>query len=128
MDPADTLLSAGRCRTVAFMAPRTDRYKEFLKGGGGYPAAKLFMPIWSYNEIMQLRDISDTYSHLKDYTVKELFNRWGGVPRYVLFYADNYSQQQELYYATQKCSRLPLTAVEQMSPFDTNDQFADKVN
>jgi hypothetical protein len=94
MDPAGDLLSAGRCKTVAFMRPELDRYKQFLKGGNAIQSAKLIMPPWSCIEILQLRD--NLYEHLTECKVKQLYNRWGGVPRYVLYYGNDNDQQQEL--------------------------------
>jgi hypothetical protein len=127
MDPAGDLMSAGRCKTVAFMRPKLDCYKEFLKGGNFIQAAKLVMPPWTYSEMLQLRN--NLYAHLTECKVKQLYNRWGGVPRYVLYYANNDDQQQELESAIDKCSKFPLSAVVQISAERrvSTDDFSDKV-
>ncbi len=56
----------------------------------------VYMPVWSFSEIDHCRTNIDIFKHLKDKEILDLYNRWGGISRYVLFHAWNYTLQQLL--------------------------------
>ena len=75
-----------------FSSPKRDNYKDLLKL---HFATARYMPVWSYDEIEQCRSLlfEATVTAAK---ARELFVRWGGVPRYVLEKAHDKTTQQSL--------------------------------
>lgn len=78
--------------TIMFSSPKRDNYKDLLKL---HFSTMRYMPVWNYDEIEQCRSL------LFDATVnsdeaREMFVRWGGVPRYVLEKAHDRATQQSL--------------------------------
>ncbi|KAG5182393.1 hypothetical protein JKP88DRAFT_164594, partial [Tribonema minus] len=100
-DPADWFGGI----TLVFVTPRWVRYHEFLKA----PAAtKRFMPVWSEEELLRCAELlfsgQDLERDVPQARVRELFRRWGGVPRYVLQYAHDDERQGTLTAAIHHCS------------------------
>ena len=78
--------------TIMFSSPKRENYKDFLKL---HFSTARYMPVWSYDEIEQCRSLlfEATVTAAK---ARELFVRWGGVPRYVLEKAHDQDAQQSL--------------------------------
>lgn len=56
----------------------------------------MYIPVWSLSEIKQCKNNIDIFKGLKDEEILDLYNKWGGIPRYVLFHARNYALQSLL--------------------------------
>jgi hypothetical protein len=85
------------------------------------------MPIWTQDELELVR--AKMYPDLSVEKVQQLHIRWGGVPRYVLQYA-NFAQHQALLdEAIARCLTAGVTAViDDTSQFYSNTSFpSDKV-
>lgn len=68
-------------RVLLICSPRLDYYDSFQK-----KAIRYYMPVWSYGEIESCR--AKFYNdNLDSILTRQLFDIWGGVPRYVLFKA-----------------------------------------
>eukprot|EP00953_Heterococcus_sp_UTEX-ZZ885_P008874 5265-Heterococcus_DN1.PRE.26 len=91
--------------TLVFISPDRERYKYFLKAH----ATIYFMPVWSVEELQFVR--SHLFTNLSEEHVKLLFLRWGGVPRYVLEYAEDLQQQALLDEALLRCLSAGVGAV-----------------
>ena len=78
--------------TIMFSSPKRENYKDLLKL---HFSTARYMPVWSYDEIEQCRSLlfEATVTAAK---ARELFVRWGGVPRYVLEKAHDMDAQQSL--------------------------------
>jgi len=50
------------------------------------------MPVWSWEEINACRSVN--FDHLSQ--EKVLYNKWGGIPKFTLNYANNENKQKEL--------------------------------
>lgn len=55
-----------------------------------------YMPVWSLAEINFCRNNIDIFKHLTTEEVQNLYYKWGGIPRFVLFHAHNYCLQKLL--------------------------------
>ena len=89
-EPTSNIFIDFKAITIMFSSPKRDNYKNFLKLRC---STARYMPVWSYAEIEQCRNLlfEVTVTAAKS---RELFVRWGGVPRYVLEKAhDSYTQQ-----------------------------------
>jgi hypothetical protein len=91
--------------TLVFIAPDWPRYKYFLKAH----ATMCFMPVWSIEELQLVR--ANIYPELSEERVQQLFLKYGGVPRYVLDYAENKQQQNLLDAAITECVSAGVRAV-----------------
>jgi hypothetical protein len=110
--------------TLVFTSPRTDRYKEFLKA----PAATTrYMPIWDLDELISCR--AHLFSSVSKDLMRRLFEEWGGVPRFVLQFAHDKTQQAKLKPAIDRCVSTGLTtmasAAGEMAA--STDMLSDKV-
>ena len=75
-------------RSILLTSPRKGIWDDFYKH-----STSLFMPIWSWDEMELLRSL--LYPSLGTTQVKEKYDRWGGVPRYVLeFFGDEEKQKK----------------------------------
>ena len=87
-------------RTILICSLKTCHYTNFDKYDGEIVIR--FMPIWSWDEIVDCRKF-----HYKDSvtveTAKKCFLRWGGIPRYVLQRANRVDYQSKLDIAVSKC-------------------------
>jgi hypothetical protein len=72
------------------MTPNRQRFKQFLKNY----ATGVYMAPWTLQDLLHVKQ--HMYSHLHDSTVKKLYNKWGGSPRYVLQYAHDEFHQHRL--------------------------------
>ncbi|GBB83341.1 hypothetical protein RclHR1_10070003 [Rhizophagus clarus] len=54
------------------------------------------MPVWSLSEIKHCKNNIDIFKNLGDEEILDLYNKWGGIPQYVLFHARNYALQSLL--------------------------------
>ncbi|CAG8616946.1 15762_t:CDS:1, partial [Acaulospora morrowiae] len=87
-----------RAKTILICSPFKDHYKDFDKYFG---AEIRYMPVWEWEEIETCRAIM--HNHLKKSEVKQLFLKWGGIPRFVLEKARNQTQQSLLEKAISVC-------------------------
>ncbi|RIA91158.1 hypothetical protein C1645_822471 [Glomus cerebriforme] len=77
-------------KTILVCSPQKSHYNQFDKLG----VTIRYMPVWSWAEIDLCRDM--LFRNLTQGYVRELYNKWGGIPRYTLFYALNDGQQASL--------------------------------
>ena len=77
--------------TMMFSSPKRENYKNLRKL---HKCATLYMPVWDFDEIEDCRRLM--FTNLTAERVRELFLRWGGVPRFVLEKADEESEQNSL--------------------------------
>jgi hypothetical protein len=91
--------------TLVFVSPSTERYKTFLKRPR---ATTRYMPVWSEEEVLRCRELM--FTGMPEARVEELLAQWGGVPRFVLQYAGDDTQQAKLKQAIQKCGTAGLRA------------------
>ncbi|GAX79590.1 hypothetical protein CEUSTIGMA_g7031.t1 [Chlamydomonas eustigma] len=89
--------------TVLLSSPSQERCKEFLKLMG---CTTLFMPVWSKEEIEKCR--VQLFSHLNAEAVSDLYEKWGGVPRFVLEKANDIPSQHQLEGSIRGCSWMDL--------------------
>ncbi|CAI2188688.1 19541_t:CDS:2 [Funneliformis geosporum] len=76
----------------------SDHYKDFDKLS---PHIR-YMPVWSWKEIDTCRN--KIYNSLSSDDVRKLYNKWGGIPRYVLENTHNMEIQDQLQEAIDSCS------------------------
>ncbi|CAB4393915.1 unnamed protein product [Rhizophagus irregularis] len=81
-----------RAKTILICSPQVNYYKKFDDHG----VKIMYMPVWSLSEIKQCKNNIDIFKHLGDEEILNLYNKWGGIPRYVLFHARNYALQRFL--------------------------------
>ncbi|RIA84995.1 hypothetical protein C1645_831457 [Glomus cerebriforme] len=74
-------------KTILISSPQKNNYKEFAKIGTTFQ----YMSVWSWEETDTCRAV--LFPELTQDFVRELYDRWGGIPRFTLFYALNRSQQ-----------------------------------
>ena len=76
--------------TVLVTSPKRSRFKEFRKTG----ASLRYLPVFSRAEIDDLLEAAFPALHSPEERagVWERYNRWGGIPRYVLALVDSDSQ------------------------------------
>ena len=81
-------------RTLVFSSPKRENYKDTLKA----PASTIrYMPVWSWEEIEACRSLlyaDDPGRPASE--VRAAYERWGGIPRYVLEKLADRSAQLEL--------------------------------
>ncbi len=65
--------------TVLTTSPRRENWRDFLKMPYAVPR---WMPVWSPDEIEMCRSVF--YPTLSQAKVQQLYDKWGGIPRYVL--------------------------------------------
>ncbi|CAG8682824.1 7024_t:CDS:1 [Acaulospora colombiana] len=85
-------------KTILICSPLKDHYKDFYKS---IPSIR-YMPVWSWNEIDTCRN--KIFGSLSRDKVRELFMRWGGIPRYVLESALKKEIQDQLEDAFEVCN------------------------
>ena len=102
-DPATWYLVDGMAptevaaRTFAAVSPDYEQYWDYLKAGGGVTEANVavrFMPVWRLDELLRAREL--VFPHLPQQLVKQLYAKWGGVPRYCLQFAQDKQRQRDL--------------------------------
>eukprot|EP01132_Coremiostelium_polycephalum_P008570 gene8570-10543_t len=77
-------------RTILVTSPDPKVLKNFDK----LPkSTRLYMPIWSFDELSTARIL---YPNVTEQKMKELFSKWGGIPRFVLQYALDKTQQEQM--------------------------------
>lgn len=77
-------------KTILLSSPRRNVWYQFSKSH----CTIRYMPIWSLEEIQRCRE--QIYNQQSEAETKSLFDRWGGIPRFVLEYANDVSQQELL--------------------------------
>ncbi|KAJ3254311.1 hypothetical protein HK103_007282 [Boothiomyces macroporosus] len=77
-------------KTILLSSPRRDVWYKFSNDH----CTRRYMPVWSEEEIELCRAV--LFSNLPQTEVKSLYDRWGGIPRYVLENARNMIQQRDL--------------------------------
>ncbi|CAJ0763139.1 442_t:CDS:2, partial [Entrophospora sp. SA101] len=70
-------------KTILICSPQKHYYHKFDKLG----TIIRYMPVWSYVEIKKCKD--KLFPDLNQELVQSLYNKWGGIPRYTLYYALN---------------------------------------
>lgn len=71
-----------QAKTVLFCSPDKRNYKDFLKIVG---TTIRYLPVWTWDEIDSCRDLLYGADPLRSRdAVLEAFDRWGGIPRFVL--------------------------------------------
>ena len=94
-DPSTVLIVDGmepptvRAVTLLVTSPRKDVWHDFYKTGG---CARYYFPVFSLDEIQHCRRIC--FPEIDESGVLERFERWGGIPRYVLAKLDRDAQTQ----------------------------------
>ncbi|CAG8702627.1 17099_t:CDS:1, partial [Acaulospora colombiana] len=78
-------------KTILICSPMKDHYRNFDKLVG---TTIRYMPVWEWEEVDACRTV--IYNHLKESEVKQLFLKWGGIPRFVLEKASDPTQQNTL--------------------------------
>jgi hypothetical protein len=76
-------------KTILVTSPRKEIWHEFSKKN----CTLRFMSVWSRDELYSCRLL---FSDLTEKKVKSLFKKWGGIPRFVLQYASDATQQSLL--------------------------------
>ncbi|KAG3133725.1 hypothetical protein PI126_g19044 [Phytophthora idaei] len=74
-------------KTIFLTSPHRSVWFEFNKTN----CRTRYMPVWSQQEIFKCREL--VYSDLPVAVVQDCFRRWGGITRYVLWYAQLDDQQ-----------------------------------
>ncbi|CAG8701674.1 12189_t:CDS:2, partial [Acaulospora morrowiae] len=77
-------------KTILICSSQKRHYSSFDKLG----TTIRYMPVWSWEEIDACR--IKLFRNLTQGHVRKLYNKWGGIPRFTLFYALNVSQQNLL--------------------------------
>lgn len=77
-------------KTILVSSPQKINYGAFYKVG----TTIQYMPVWSWEETDTCRE--KLFPKLSQKAVRELYDRWGEIPRFTLFYALNDSQQHLL--------------------------------
>lgn len=101
-------------KTILFTSPFEGRFKEYLKNAG---VTLKYMPVWTWEDINICRQVcagtllfhmrslfkyiynprQELYNgRVSEEEAKELFGRWGGIPRYVLDFAHDVPKQATL--------------------------------
>ncbi|CAJ0645544.1 16652_t:CDS:2 [Entrophospora sp. SA101] len=92
-------------KTILICSPQKHYYHKFDKLG----TIIRYMPVWSYVEIKKCKD--KLFPDLNQELVQSLYNKWGGIPRYTLYYALNDSQQDLLQMAISTVNQRILNFV-----------------
>ena len=92
-------------QVIVFSSPREGNYVEFVKGG----AAKIYMSPWSWNEI---KYAASKLSNLNLEIVRDGFDIYGGIPRYVFAKSDETRQgyRSALHDMINACDMAAVTA------------------
>ena len=77
-------------KAILVTSPKKSIWHSFAKVN----AAIYYMPIWSYDEIEKCRGL--VFDTVEKEKAQELFDKWGGIPRYVLSLAHEPTQQNLL--------------------------------
>ena len=85
-------------KTILICSPLKSHYKVF---DGRIPDIR-YMPVWTWNEISKCKD--DIFANLSKDEVRELYIKWGGIPRYILEGAHAIGIQKQLDGAINTCS------------------------
>nr|CAG8458407.1 1932_t:CDS:2 [Entrophospora candida] len=96
-------------KTILICSPQKHYYHKFDKLG----TIIRYMPVWSYVEIKKCKD--KLFPDLNQELVQSLYNKWGGIPRYTLYYALNDSQQDLLQMAISTVNQRILNFVDESS-------------
>ncbi|CAG8844860.1 40041_t:CDS:2, partial [Gigaspora margarita] len=108
-------------KTILVCSPRKGNYREFDKYIG---STIRYMPVWTFNEIEECR--SNIFNHLGIDKIKNLYMRWGGIPRFVLENAHDKAQQNLLQHAIDTVDETILNYVgETNCPNDVTDEETD---
>ncbi|CAB4481093.1 unnamed protein product [Rhizophagus irregularis] len=83
--------------TILICSLNRSHYKTFDKR---IPVVR-YMPPWSWDEINTCR--ADIFANLKEKKVRELYTKWGGIPRYILEGALVKGTQSQLNLAIKTC-------------------------
>jgi hypothetical protein len=86
-------------KTILLCSPQKNHYKDFDKVEGGIEVR--YMPVWDLDEIKKCRNM--IHNNLEENYVKNLFLKWGGIPRFVLDLAKNENEQNKLQDAINVC-------------------------
>ncbi|PKK58121.1 hypothetical protein RhiirC2_796830, partial [Rhizophagus irregularis] len=88
-------------KTILICSPKRKHYKRFDKYHNGVVTIR-YMPIWNWKEIKNCRKmLYDDKVTLE--LAKDLFSKWGGIPRYVLERANDETHQSKLIDAIKGC-------------------------
>jgi hypothetical protein len=90
--------------SILATSPRRGNWTDFMKMKD---ARRRWMPVWTLSEIELCR--SACYPTLSQNTVQQLFDNWGGIPRYVLEKANDPEEQRSLERAIGKADLKTLT-------------------
>ncbi|CAG8575757.1 3650_t:CDS:2 [Ambispora leptoticha] len=77
-----------KAKTILLCSHQKQHYREFDKYVG---TTIRCMPVWSWNEVNECK--IGMFNHLEDARVEYLYSRWGGIPRFTLKKALDFSQQ-----------------------------------
>uniref|UniRef100_A0AAV1TQG9 Crinkler effector protein N-terminal domain-containing protein n=1 Tax=Peronospora matthiolae TaxID=2874970 RepID=A0AAV1TQG9_9STRA len=94
-----------KAKTMLVTSPRKEVWHKICQR----KCARLFMPVWSKQEIFKCREL--LYSNTPVEIVEKRYMKWGGVARYVLEYAEDKAVQKSLKEAITKSNlQMILTA------------------
>ncbi|KAJ1547754.1 hypothetical protein HK096_000228 [Nowakowskiella sp. JEL0078] len=79
-----------QAKTVLLSSPRREVWYEFNKTA----CTLRYMPVWSYQEIDSCRNL--LFPRINSDIAKDQFEKWGGIPRFVLQYAFDDREQSLL--------------------------------
>ncbi|GBC04353.1 hypothetical protein RclHR1_05630010 [Rhizophagus clarus] len=105
-------------KTILICSPCKSHYTAFDKR---IPTI-LFMPVWSWEEIDECR--AKFFDHLSKERVLELYQKWGGVPRYILESANNPDTLNELEKAIELCD---VSMLKYIGGSDSTDIISHKI-
>ncbi|RIA93134.1 hypothetical protein C1645_665279, partial [Glomus cerebriforme] len=105
-------------KMVLICFPYKSHYSDFDKR---HPDVR-YMPVWSWDEINTCR--TNIFTDISEGKVRELYLKWGGIPRYILEGATNLNTQKQLKKAIIKCNESILRFI---GEDDANDEISHKI-
>ncbi|PKY41943.1 hypothetical protein RhiirA4_540004 [Rhizophagus irregularis] len=105
-------------KMVLICSPYKIHYSDFDKR---HPDVR-YMPVWSLDEINTCR--TKIFTDISEEKVRELYLKWGGIPRYILEGATNLNTQKQLKKAITKCNESILSFI---GEDDANDEISHKI-
>jgi hypothetical protein len=80
LDGRDANPLSSRCLTLFISSPRSNSFKDWTYQAQITP---LYFPVWSFDELLLCRELC--YKEIDKATVKDRYNKYGGIARYVFW-------------------------------------------